>query len=299
MYSLIKKLFQRRKEELTFLLFDDRDPHRQESYTLRPVKIFSTIVLVYLLLLIVVLAVLFATPLGSLVFSKEDRAIRASVIEVSEKVRDLQDSLRVRDEQIQQIQRVIRTRSDTVFTASPSRSIEASVLAEEEIMNGRVQEEETPSAQFGRSLFQFTRTPSLSSDQIIYSEIFSGSVSFPVDAPVQGSLSGTFRPEKGHFGIDIAASRGADVRSVADGIVMSCEWTLNNGYVMYILHGQGVVAIYKHFSEVYKSAGDVVRKSELIGKVGETGLLASGPHLHFELWKDGVALDPLELIRVR
>lgn len=299
MYALVKKLFKRRKEELTFLLFDDRDPHRQESYTLKPVKIFSTITLVYLLLMFLVLAILFATPLGSLVFSKEDRAIRASVIEVSEKVRDLQDSLRVRDEQIQQIQRVIRNRSDTVFAASPISRMEAAALAEEEHMNAVVTQEETPATQFGRGLFQFSRTPSLSSDQIIYSEIFSGTVSFPVDAPVQGSLSGTFRPEMGHFGIDIAAARGADVRSVADGIVMSCEWTLNNGYVMHILHGQGVVAIYKHFSEVYKSAGDVVRKSELIGKVGESGLLASGPHLHFELWKDGIALDPLERIRVR
>ncbi|MDG5766525.1 M23 family metallopeptidase [Balneolales bacterium ANBcel1] len=278
---------QRRNENLTFLLFDDDNPHQQESFTLHPGKLALIIAGANLVLILLVVLVLYFTPAGSMLFNKENRAIRSSVMEVSERVMALRDSLEVRDRQLKQMQQVIRTAADTSFIVNHSDEWMA--------MYG---DHDHPTDNAGERpiTFRFTGSPDmqpLGSDQILYSEIFSGTVTFPAEPPVDGTLTGTYRPYDGHFGIDIASRKGADVRSVADGVVISSDWSINNGYVLHILHGGGIVSVYKHFSKVFNVAGDVVRKGDVIGTVGETGLLASGPHIHFELWQNGVSLDPV------
>ncbi len=287
MKSLLKKLLERRREEVTLLLFDDDNPHQQDSYTLKPGKLFALLGALNVAVLLLVLLLLYVTPLGTYLFNKENRAIRTSVVQIHERVLALQDSLQARDQQLYDIQRIIRERSDTVFAINTTPEWNA-VYGEPE--------PDPPSITYRIS--QVPGVQSLKWDQIIHSEIFSGETRFPVEPPVTGTLTGTYQPDVGHFGIDIAARKGTDVRAVADGVVVSSEWTINNGYSVHILHAGGYATIYKHFLEVIYRAGDVVRKGDVIGKVGETGLLASGPHIHFELWKNGISLDPQYYINV-
>lgn len=278
---------ERRREELTLLLFDDDNPHLQDSYRIHPGKMFLGLVVVNLLIVFIVITILYATPIGTYLFNKENRAIRSSVLEVRERISALQDSLEVRDEQLSEIQRVIRDQADTSFVISSTN--------EWSEMYG---EQDQPSGVMTYKVSETGGTSSLSSDQIINSDIFKSGTMFPSEPPVRGTVSNSYQPDKGHFGIDIAAKTGTDVRSVADGVVINSEWTLNNGYVLQILHGDGFVTVYKHFSEVNYTAGNVVKKGDIIGKVGETGLLASGPHIHFEIWKNGTSLDPVQYLNL-
>ncbi len=283
MITFLKKLIERRKEEVTVLLFDDDNPHQQETYTIHPGKFFLMFGGITAGVVLLIMLIFFVTPLGTWIFNKEDRAVRASVIEISERVEALKDSLEARDNQMHEIQQIIRNSADTTFDIQSTEAWQT--------MYG---EEDAPADRSSMTvqLADQSNIPSLHSDQIVFSEIFSGDIMFPAEPPVRGTLTNPYKPDEGHFGIDIAASRGADVRTVANGVVISSDWTFNNGYVMHILHGNGIISAYKHFSEVFVTSGQVVRKGELIGKVGETGLLASGPHIHFELWKDGSSLDP-------
>lgn len=297
MIDLLKKLIERRKEDVTILLFDDENPHQQESYSLHPGKLFFWIGGLNLLIVLLVSLIFYVTPLGTLIFNKEDRAMRSTVMDVGYRINALQDSLNARDRQLHEIQQVLRENSDTTFSTWSSD--------EWDVMYGSQQQEQPemndqPARQQRTSIHvtELAGIQPLQSDQIIHSEIFSGNITFPADAPVQGSLTGNYNPEKGHYGIDIASRKGADVRSVADGVVISSDWSINNGYVMHIIHGDGIVTIYKHFSEISYKVGDVVRKGDIIGKVGETGILASGPHIHFEIWKNGASLDPIMYINL-
>ncbi len=287
MVSFIKKLIERRKEELNILLFDENNPHQQETYTIQPGKIFLMIGGINLAVVLIVLFILFITPLGTMVFNKEDRAVRSSVLEITERVNALQDSLQARDNQLAEIQHIIRDGTDTTFNIRST--------PEWDEMYGESAPQQNVQTFHVNGLREMQ---SLQSDQIVFSDIFTGTVAFPAEAPVDGSLTGTYRPGDGHFGIDIAANRGADVRTIADGVVISSNWTFNNGYVVHVLHGDGLISVFKHFSEVYYMKGDAVRKGDTIGKVGETGLLASGPHIHFELWKNGISLDPSNYINL-
>jgi murein DD-endopeptidase MepM/ murein hydrolase activator NlpD len=281
--DLLKKLFERRNEQVTLLLFDDDNPHQQESHTLHPGKLMLWLTGGMFLVLIIVMLFFYLTPLGTLIFNKEDRAIRASVIEVRERIAILQDSLNARDRQLSEIQRVIRENTDTTFSVTQQEYRPVTIEPQEqdpvpETMTFHISEQAAPIT--------------LHSDQIIHSEIFTGNVVFPAEPPVSGSLTAGYDPDKRHFGIDIAANRGADVRAVADGVVVSSDWTINYGYIMHIQHANGMITVYKHFSDIFYRAGDIVTRGDIIGKVGETGILATGPHVHFEIWKNGASLDP-------
>lgn len=95
-----------------------------------------------------------------------------------------------------------------------------------------------------------------------------------------------------HTGVDIAASRGTPVRAADEGTVLFAGWYGGYGKLVVIDHGQGVSTLYGHLSEILVTAGQRVARNHLIGKVGSTGY-STGPHLHFEVRRNGKPIDPL------
>lgn len=94
-----------------------------------------------------------------------------------------------------------------------------------------------------------------------------------------------------HEGIDIAADRGTPVRAVADGIVASISSDAELGNNIIINHGFGISTRYAHLSQISVKVGQKVKKGEIIGKVGSSGL-TTGPHLHYEVRMNGIAMNP-------
>lgn len=115
-------------------------------------------------------------------------------------------------------------------------------------------------------------------------------------APVRGVVTDQFKSVTDHFGIDIVSEVNARISSVLDGTVIFSGWTLNTGYVIYIQHETELVSVYKHNAELLKKTGDKVKAGEVIAIIGNTGEYSSGPHLHFELWYGGTAIDPEQFI---
>jgi murein DD-endopeptidase MepM/ murein hydrolase activator NlpD len=115
-------------------------------------------------------------------------------------------------------------------------------------------------------------------------------------SPLKGIITNGYNPAIKHFGVDIVAKQNEAVKAVLDGTVLLSSWTLETGYVIAIQHPHNIVSLYKHNSAILKKVGDYVRAGEPVSIVGETGELATGPHLHFELWSDGNPVDPKEYI---
>ncbi len=97
-----------------------------------------------------------------------------------------------------------------------------------------------------------------------------------------------------HRGVDIAASYGAPVLASAAGRVIYAGWFGGYGKIVVLDHGGGVSTLYGHLSAILVRSGDVVRRGQLIGRVGSTGY-STGPHVHFEIRIDGVPVDPTGL----
>lgn len=114
--------------------------------------------------------------------------------------------------------------------------------------------------------------------------------------PTRGLVSVPFDAEGKHFGTDIAANPGESVLATLDGTVLMSSYTAEMGYVIVVQHRQDFVSVYKHCGSLLKAEGDAVKGGEAIALVGNTGTLTTGPHLHFELWHRGRAVNAEQYI---
>ena len=110
--------------------------------------------------------------------------------------------------------------------------------------------------------------------------------------PVNGFVSREFSAKKGHFGTDFSLKVGTPVYAAANGYIVFADYTVNDGYMVIIAHSDEYISVYKHCDQLLKSTRDFVTQGELIALSGNTGKLTTGPHLHFEIWKNGIVVDP-------
>ena len=119
---------------------------------------------------------------------------------------------------------------------------------------------------------------------------------FVLFSPVSGTISDTYNPKKKHYAVDIVVPKNTPIKATADGTVIFADWTASTGYVIIIEHSYGLISVYKHNAMLTKEQGEIVKAGEVIGTVGNTGELTTGPHLHFELWRDGFPINPTSFI---
>lgn len=119
---------------------------------------------------------------------------------------------------------------------------------------------------------------------------------FALFPPVKGSISEKYNLKSRHYAVDVVVAKNAPVKAVADGRVIFSEWSAATGHVLIIEHNYGLLSVYKHNSSLTKEQGDFVRYGEVIALAGSSGELSTGPHLHFELWKDGNPVNPTDYI---
>ncbi len=115
---------------------------------------------------------------------------------------------------------------------------------------------------------------------------------FPLLPPVQGFVTRSVDYSIQHYGLDISAPEGEAVVSPAAGEVLFADWTLAGGNTLIIAHADDYLTVYKHCERILVSVGTQVARGEIIGLVGTTGTTSTGPHLHFELWRNGKNLNP-------
>ena len=94
------------------------------------------------------------------------------------------------------------------------------------------------------------------------------------------------------FVLDILVDTGTPVKSILEGKVIFSEWSVDTGHVLIIDHGDNIISVYKHNSKVLKTQNNFVKAGEVIAYSGNQGTLSTGPHLHFELWKNGTPINP-------
>jgi len=127
-------------------------------------------------------------------------------------------------------------------------------------------------------------------------ESASSNVQFVLINPIVGQLTSEFDYGIKHFGVDIAVAVNSPVKAIAKGTVVFAEWTIQTGYVVIIDHLYGLTSVYKHNNSGLVSQGDLVESGQVIALSGNTGELTTGPHLHFELWRDGSPANPEDYV---
>ena len=114
--------------------------------------------------------------------------------------------------------------------------------------------------------------------------------------PITGIITTSYNIKEEHYGTDIAAKENEMVKATLDGTVIFAGYTTADGYVIQIQHNNNITSVYKHQSNITKKVGDFIQAGEPIGVVGNTGENSKGPHLHFELWYNGFAINPQDYV---
>lgn len=110
--------------------------------------------------------------------------------------------------------------------------------------------------------------------------------------PIDGVISKKFSINEEHYGLDIVAKKNEPIKAISDGTVIISSWTQDSGHTLAIQHKNQLISFYKHNSARLKNVGDVVKAGDIIAIIGNSGELTDGPHLHFELWYNGNAVNP-------
>ena len=135
----------------------------------------------------------------------------------------------------------------------------------------------------------------MSGDPIVSrSKVNTGIPAFYV--PMSGLITNHFNSNNRHYGVDVVAADDAVIKATADGTVIFSDWSVEGGNVVGIQHNKNLISIYKHNASLLKHEGDAVKAGDPIAIVGGGGTTSTGPHLHFELWFKGTALNPEDYI---
>jgi len=121
-------------------------------------------------------------------------------------------------------------------------------------------------------------------------------LTMPANGPITSYFGNRYHPilhfMRFHAGVDIGAAWGSPIVAAGDGQVAAAGWAGGYGREVQIAHGGGLVSLYGHMSEIVAQPGSFVRRGQLIGYVGSSGL-STGPHLHFEVRLGGTPVNPL------
>jgi len=135
-------------------------------------------------------------------------------------------------------------------------------------------------------------------DAASLSQISSSALAWPVSARITSTFGMRRHPILGyarmHKGMDFGARWGSPIVASADGVVARAGWAGGYGQQVRITHGSGIATSYSHMSRMVVAPGSPVRQGQLIGYVGTTGL-STGAHLHYETYRNGVAVNPLSV----
>jgi len=282
MTSKKKKLKQKLLSKYRLVILNDNTFEEKISFNLTRLNVF-VISGFSIIALIALTSVLIAfTPLREYIPGYSSTALKNKAHQLATKVDSLEIALQVNKKQLNSIRKVL---TGNVFPLDSIGENKENVTVDEVFVSIPTSKEDS-----------LLREKVAREDKYNLLEGEQQKVNFVLFPPVKGSISEGFNQEDKHVAVDVVVAVGTAVKSVADGRVIFAEWTADTGYVIIIEHANKLLSVYKHNSSINKSQGDYVETGEVISFSGATGELTTGPHLHFELWSDGHALDPTNFI---
>ncbi len=295
MRALLRYLARHAATLHTVVVMDAAGARAPEQFTLRPRRLFGLWVASLALATLVAAAVVAFTPLRQFIPGYGTEEVRRSARLAALRVAALRDSLAVQRQYARDLQRLIVGGPDSL-AARPRRRPAAPPRAERRA----AARADGPRANADAPDWSDHAQPALSVAQLPPPAAPAGEPSrlqLPALPPVDnGYLSRGFDARAGHFAIDLAVEEGTPVRAVGDGHVILADWTQDGGYAIAVQHADGYASVYKHNQRLLKRVGERVRVRETIALSGNSGEITTGPHLHFELWRNGLAQDPRQFI---
>ena len=249
------------------------------SFSTNKFNVFLILSLYSIILIAFTISVVFFTQLKEMVPGYSSSDLLTQAIYLTKKTDSLENELELNNTFYQSIEDVLSGKTEQIIykdSLAISNKIEnidpqaISANAEDSILRKYVEQEDK---------FNLTKN-----ELVIENKMFV--------SPVKGQITQKFDPLNNHFALDILVDTGTPVKSILEGRIIFSEWSIDTGHVLIIDHGDDIISVYKHNSKVLKTQNNYVKAGEIIAYSGNQGTLSTGPHLHFELWKNGTPINP-------
>ncbi len=272
--------FKRLNHKYRVTIFYDHSYAEVISLRLTKLNVFSIVGTSAIVLIILVTILIAFTPVREFIPGYPDGSMRRDLIMNAVLLDSLENEIRIREQFLENLRDIVSGREPRTFEYSPdsNANIEGINFArsrQDSLLRAQIEGEE----QFNLITSQRTHFPA------------NPSISHFV-APTTGLIINRFNPRQNHYGVDLVTEVNQPVVAVMNGTVIFANWTIDTGYVIQVQHDNNYLSLYKHNADLLKGVGDYVASGEAIAIVGNSGELTTGPHLHFELWQNGVALNP-------
>jgi murein DD-endopeptidase MepM/ murein hydrolase activator NlpD len=279
-----KPLLQRLKNKYRLIIYNDDTFEEIWFMRLSRLNVLAVFGTGAILLIILVSVLIAYTPIREFIPGYPEGDMRRTMVQNYAKLDSLEKELQLRGQYIDNISTIMAggVPEDQTFnkdTTVNDRQVKFEKSESDSILRKQIEQEEkyTLSVNYkepsGRDLSQI--------------HFFS---------PVQGMITNSFNAKENHFGTDIVAGDNNVVVAALEGTVTLADWTLKTGWIIQIQHDNNLLTVYKHNAELLKEEGDHVNAGEPVAIIGNSGELTTGPHLHFELWRDGTPMDPEKYI---
>lgn len=270
------------KDQYRLTIFNDSTFQSVWTMKLTRLKVFSFVSIAAAIIVFLVTFLIAATGLREYIPGYPNAEQRQMLVDTALKVDSLENELAKRDEFFKGIKAIIsgETPNDSLINDTTSELYDVNF------------KEYNHDSVFQDNLLAEQLSLSIQKNNIKKTEL--SQIHFFV--PVKGIVTNHFNLSSDHVGVDLVSDPNARISSVLDGTVIFSGWTLETGYVLYIQHEADLVSVYKHNAELLKSTGDKVKAGEAVAIIGNSGELSTGPHLHFEMWHRGNAINPEQYI---
>ncbi len=277
-----QKFLEKLKDKYRLIIYNDTTFQSVWSMKLSRLKVFTVTSLLSAIIVVLVILLIATTGMREYIPGYPKAEYRQMLVHNALKVDSLENELAKRDEFFRGIKAIIsgEVPEDNLEI---NADVETNEIEIQEYNHDSVFQDKLLAEQLSLSIQNYdNRKPGLSQMHFF--------------VPVKGVVSNHFDSRADHFGVDLVSNPNARISAVLQGTVIFSGWTLETGYVIYIQHESDLISAYKHNAELLKNTGDKVKAGEAIAIIGNTGELSTGPHLHFELWHNGNALNPEQYI---
>lgn len=266
-----------------FVILNEETFEERFSYKLNRLNVFLTLSISVVLLIAATFLVISHTQLKEYIPGYDSSELRRQAIRNNDRLDSLLQTLQRNQRYIASVNKVLRGDLDL-------QELEA--------------QRQHDSLQVDTALVDF---PSSRADSLLRADVAKDdkynllasanqTIPFVLFPPVTGTISQGYDPSVEHYAVDVVVPRSTPIKAAAEGNVVFAGWTTETGYVVIIDHPYNIITVYKHNASLNVRQGDAVTPGQVIAVVGNTGTMTTGPHLHFELWSDGYALNPTEFI---
>ena len=277
--ELRKKIFQMLKDHYRLIIYNDSTIQTVWSIKLTPIKVLTLGSLGAILLILFTTVIIAYTPLRENIPGYPSTKVRQQIIYNYILVDSLENEIKNRDNYVNKIKNLFEG----------SVPLEESALTDSGLKTYNVKfKSSNADSMFKDKLLEEKLNLSISKNTKRLPSI--SNIHF--FTPLRGLITNKFNQKTDHLAVDIVGQQNARISSVLDGTVFFAGWTMDTGYSIYIQHENNIISAYKHNAELLKEMGDKVKAGDVIAIMGNSGELTTGPHLHFELWYNGTALDP-------